>query len=364
MVSLDGNYGEGGGQIVRTALALSTIRQRAFDVNNIRKGRCNAGLKAQHLNCIKALEKLCNAKAEGAALASEYLKYYPGKIKGQTLEVDIGTAGSITLLLQSLLIPCFFADKNIRLKIIGGTEGKWAMPYDYFKEILVPQINRFCEKIDVKLIKRGYYPKGGGIVELKISPKYKLNEFSSFEKFHDKIKEENKIEMLEQSKLMLIKGVSHASVDLEKAGVAERQAKSAESLLSKYNCPVNIRSEYTNTLSIGSGITLWAIFSKEKDFVDDEKPIRIGADALGERGKPAEKVGEEAASNLIKEIDSGAPVDSNLADQILPFMALTKDSKIKVSEITNHCKTNIYVIEQFLGKIFEINEEEKIISVK
>lgn len=362
MVKIEGDRIEGGGQIVRTALALSTINKKAFDVNNIRKGRKVSGLKAQHLNCIKALEKLCNAKTEGATMGSSYLKYYPGKIKGQTIEIDIGTAGSISLLLQSLLIPCFFADKNVRLRIIGGTEGKWAMPYDYLKEILVPQLRRFCEKIDVKLVKRGYYPKGGGIVEIKIVPKYKLNEFSSFERFHEKLKEIS-IESLEQGTLIQIKGVSHASLDLEKAKVAERQASSAKSLLGKYG-PVNIRSEYTNTLSTGSGITLWAIFSKDKDEINENNPIRLGADALGERGKPAEKVGEEAANNLIQEIDSKAPIDRHLADQILPFLALTSGSKIKVSEITNHCKTNIYVIEEFLGKTFEIDEERKIISIK
>ncbi|MBW2981127.1 RNA 3'-terminal phosphate cyclase [Candidatus Woesearchaeota archaeon] len=364
MIKLDGNYGEGGGQIVRTALALSTITQKPFEVDNIRKGRCNAGLKAQHLNCIKALEKLCNAKAEGAKLASEYLKYYPRKIKGQTLEVDIGTAGSISLLLQSLLIPCFFADKNVRLRIIGGTEGKWAMPYDYLKEILVPQLKRFCDKIDVKLVKRGYYPKGGGIVDIKIIPKYKLADFSNFDEFYKKVKEENKIELIEQGNLMQIKGVSHASLGLQNAKVAERQANSAKNILNKYKCPIDIRAEYADTLSPGTGVTLWAIFSKDKDDINEKNPIRLGADALGERGKPAEKVGKEAASNLIKEIESKASVDSHLADQILPFLALTKDSRIKVSEITNHCRTNIYVIEQFLGKLFEIDEKEKIISIK
>jgi RNA 3'-terminal phosphate cyclase (GTP) len=363
MIKLDGSYGEGGGQIVRTALAFSTIVHRAFEVNNIRKGRCNSGLKAQHLNCIKALEKLCNSRADNAQLGSEKLTYYPGKIKGQTIEVDIGTAGSITLLLQSLLIPCFFADKKVTLRITGGTEGKWAMPYDYFTEILVPQLRVFCEKIDVKLIKRGYYPKGNGVVEIKIAPKYKHTDFSTFDKLKDKVKEEINIDLTEQGKLIQIKGVSHASVDLEKAKVAERQLKAARSILSKYGCPINIRTEYVNTLSPGSAITLWAIFSKDEDEINHIKPIRIGADALGERGKPAEKVGEEAANNLIKEIDSKAPVDSHLADQILPFLALTK-GRIKVSEITNHCRTNIYVIEQFLGKVFEINEKEKIISVK
>jgi len=348
MIKLDGNYCEGGGQIVRTALALSTITQKPFEVSSIRKGRKQSGLKAQHLNCIKALEQLCSAKTEGASLGSEHITYTPGKIEGKAVNVDIGTAGSIGLLLQAVLLPCFFAEKTVKLNITGGTEGKGAMPYDYFKEILVPQIKKFCEKIDVKLVKRGYFPKGGGNVLIEIKPA--------------KI-DGQKIELLEQGNLIQIKGISHASLNLEKAEVAERQAKAAKHLLAGYNCPVDIRTEYCDTLSPGSGIALWAIFSKNKEDIDEKNPIRLGADALGELGKKAEIVGKEAAENLIREIESKAPVDRHLADQILPFMALAKDSKVRVSEITSHCRTNMHVIEQFLGRVFDVSEEEKIISI-
>src|SRR3989339_1721617 len=126
MIELDGSYGSGGGQIVRTALALSTITQKAFEVSDIRKGRSKPGLKNQHLFCIKALEELCNAKTEGAELGSTHLKYQPEKIKPQTLSIDIGTAGSITLLLQSLLIPAVFTNSKIRLKVSGGTDVIWS----------------------------------------------------------------------------------------------------------------------------------------------------------------------------------------------------------------------------------------------
>ncbi len=162
---------------------------------------------------------------------------------------------------------------------------------------------------------------------------------------------------------MRVEGVSHASLHLRKAEVAERQAGAAESLLKdRYGCPVGVESQYAETLSPGSGITLWAIFSGDREKADVENPVRLGADSLGERGKRAEKVGQEAAGGLIEEIESGAPVDHHLADQILPFMALTSRSQIRTSRITNHCKTNIYVIEKFFGKTFEVNERERIIS--
>ena len=346
MISLDGSYLEGGGQIVRTALALSTITQKSFEVDNIRKGRSQPGLKTQHLYCIKALEELCNAKAEGAELGSTSLKYWPEKIKPQTLSIDIGTAGSITLLLQSLLIPSIFADSKVRLKITGGTDTAWSPQFDYFNNVIIPQLRRYAD-IDVKLERRGYYPKGGGKVDIKIKPK----------------EEKPQINFIEQHSLIQIKGISHASSDLQKAEVAERQAKAAKLTLNKLSCPIQIRTEYPSTLSTGSGITLWAIFSKDSNEIDLNNPIILGSDALGERGKRSEDVGKEAAEKLLKEIAGKAPVDSHLADNLIPFLALF-GGKIRVSRITDHTLTNIYVCEQFLGKIFELDKANNIIEAK
>ena len=363
MIKLDGSFLEGGGSIVRQALALSTITQKPFEITDIRKGRPTPGLKNQHIYCVKALEKLCNAKTNDAQLASTHLKYEPDKIESKNLNIDIGTAGSITLLFQSILIPSIFADKTLKITVTGGTDTKFAQPFDYFKEVFLPQIRRFAD-VDARLIRRGYYPKGNGKIELKIKQKFHLKDFNNFNEFHNHLKETTqKIDITRQHNLIQIKGISHASFSLQKAEVAERQAKNAElTLKNKYSCPVNIETTYNETLSPGSGITLWAIFSKQEDEINELNPIRLGADSLGERGKKAEKVGQEAASNLIKQIESKAPVDYYLADQILPFMALTGKSTIKTSKITNHTKTNIYVIEQFLGKIFEIDEKEGIIK--
>ncbi|MEK6983842.1 MAG: RNA 3'-terminal phosphate cyclase [Nanoarchaeota archaeon] len=364
MIRIDGAYLEGGGQIARTALALSTLTQNPFEIYDIRKGRKDSGLKNQHLYCVKSLQKLCNADAEGAELGSLWLKYFPKKLVAKNLNIDIETAGSITLLLQALLIPSMFVSKPITLGINGGTDVKWSMPFDYFNNILLPQLQRFA-KIEAKLLKRGYYPKGNGKVEIKINPKFKLNDFPNFIEFHAHLKQIiNPYNLIEQHHLIQIKGISHASKNLEEARVAERQAHSAQNILGKkFNVPIKITSEYQETLSTGSGITLWAIFSKNKDDIDENNPIRLGADALGEQGKRAEIVGEEAANNLIKEIESKAPVDRHLADQILPFMALVGNSKIKGSEITSHSRTNIYAIVQFLGEVFNIDEKMNIISI-
>lgn len=364
MIEIDGGYLESGGQIARTALALSTITQKPFEIHDIRKGRKDSGLKNQHLYCVKALKELCNAVAEGDELGSTSLKYYPKKLIAKNLSIDIETAGSITLLMQALLLPSLFVSKPITITVVGGTDTKWSPGFDYFNNILLPQLQRFA-KIEAKLLKRGYYPKGNGKVEIKINPKSKLNDYSDFNEFHNHIKQNiNPYAIMEQHHLIQIKGISHASEDLDNARVAERQAHSAQAVLGKkFSVPIKIGSEYQDTLSTGSGITLWAIFSKNKDDIDENNPIRLGADSLGEQGKKAEIVGEEAAKNLTKEIESKAPVDRHLADQILPFMALAGNSAIKVSEITSHCRTNIYTIQQFMDEIFKIDEDNKIISI-
>ncbi len=353
MIYLDGNYLEGGGQIARTALALSTLTKQPFEVKDIRKGRKQPGLKNQHLYCIKALQELCNADVEGAELGSDHLKFTPKDIKAKDLTIDIGTAGSITLLLQSLLLPCFFLDKKIKLNIKGGSDTQWSMPWDYFTSILLPIIKKYAN-IDAKLINRGYYPKGQGEVEIKINPAYRMNNFNDFDGLSGYLRKENKkIELTEQGSLVKINGISHASKFLEKAEVAERQARSAKLILNRLNCPVNIQAEYNNAACPGSGITLWAAFSSG---------AAIGADSLGELGKKAELVGQEAANSLIKEINQKAPVDNHLADNLVPWLALF-GGKIKTTEITNHTLTNIYVVEKFLGNIFEINKKESVINI-
>ncbi len=351
MIKIDGSYGEGGGQIVRTALALSTVLQKPFEIDNIRKGRGQAGLKAQHLTCLKALEQLCNAKFNDVEIGSTKLRYIPGEIKTRKVEVDIGTAGSITLLLQSLLVPCFFAPNPVSINITGGTSGKWQMPFDYFNRVFVPQLRKYAE-INAMLKKRGYFPKGGGNVEIVIKPKFSFG----------KRKNAPKINLVEMGNLMHIGGISHASSAFQDANVSERQANAAKASLAQFGRNIDIRTEYCNTKSPGSGIALWAMFSKYEE-PDEINPVTLGGDTIGDKGVSAEKVGEDAAKMLAREIESGAAVDEHLADNLIPFLALF-GGKIKTSRISSHTKANIYVAEQFLGKIFEIDEKEKIISAE
>lgn len=360
IVELDGSMLEGGGQMVRTALALSTLTGRPFRIRDIRKGRPVPGLKAQHMSCVEALERLCGAVVEGCEPGSSYLSYAPGRISQFKLEIDIGTAGSITLLMQSLLLPCLFAKKKVTLSVRGGSDVAWSMPFDYLDQVLIPQLRRYA-RIDCRLIRRGYYPRGEGLVEVALTPKHMLTDLSDVKGFLEYVRAEaGRIDLCEQGNLMIIKGVSHASADLSDRRVAERQADAARIALSELKVPVSIRTEYAMTASTGSGITLWAVFSKDREDIDIKNPIVLGADVLGEKSKLAERVGEEAAALIRSQIRTGAPVDEHLADNLIPFLGLF-GGRMRTSRITSHTRTNIYVVEKFLGHCLDADEETGIV---
>ncbi|HME87136.1 MAG TPA: RNA 3'-terminal phosphate cyclase, partial [Candidatus Nanoarchaeia archaeon] len=330
-------------QIVRTALGLAALTKKAFHVTNIRKGRTKPGLKKQHLETINALKTLCNAEVSDYELGSDELTFDPGTFKPQKLSIDIETAGSITLVLQSLLIPSIFSDKKTTLTIKGGTDVPGSMPFDYFRQILLPQLEKYA-KIECNLIRRGYAPKGNGMIELGITPKDKSQQ----------------IILPEQEPLLAIKGSIHTSQNLLKRDVGERIRQSAEDALKVLKSPISITTSHSETLSDGCVITLWSVHGTEER--DMRNPIQLGADMLGEIHMPAEDVGKLAAKNLIAEIKSEAAVDKHCADNLIPYLGLV-GGKIKTSEITKHTLANIYVTEKFLNVVFIVNKSKNEISV-
>ncbi|MBI4983461.1 RNA 3'-terminal phosphate cyclase [Candidatus Woesearchaeota archaeon] len=354
MIELDGSFGEGGGALVRVALALSALTEQPFKVMNIRANRPEPGLKAQHLEAINSLKQICDAETNEIKISTTELYFQPKKIKRGTYVIDIGTAGSISLALQALVLPCMFAPGKVTLKIKGGTCGKWQASVHYLQNVLLPHLHKFVEKIELKILKPGYYPKGGGEVLVEITPRFHIRKFKYVEDFINELKEKvARIKLLEMGKLEQIRGVINLSMELEEKEVGERIRKAAESALKKYNVPINIRVEYSHSLSIGGEIVLWALFSRGGK-IDSENPIILGSDTLIDKNKSSEQIGKEAAEKLCKEIDNENVVDRYLLDQLIPFMALLHGSEVAAKEISNHVQTNIYVCKQFIPVMFKI----------
>ena len=333
LIEIDGSFGEGGGAILRTALGLSAITQKPIKIFNIRKGRKEPGLRTQHLESIKAVADLCNARLTGANLGSTEIEFYPGKIESKNLDIKIGTAGSIGLVFQSLKLIALKLETPIQITITGGaTFGKFAPPTLYTKHTLLPILSRVGYNADIDIIKNGFFPVGGAKAIIKMNP----------------CKELKPLILDKPGEIEKIHGLSIASRHLEKANVAYRQAKKAEDILDQFD--VDIKIEYVDADCPGSGIVLWA---------KDKNGNLIGSDGLGERGKPAEAIGEEAAKSLLKAIHS--TVDSHTSDQLLTFMALAKgNSRIIAPKLTDHAKTNIWVIKKFLKTEFKSTEKENV----
>lgn len=329
MIEIDGK--EGGGQIVRTAVAMSALTNKAVKITNVRGARPKPGLKTQHMQGIAAVGKLCDADIKGLSIGSQELEFVPGKLVERDLEIEILTAGAIGLVLQALMIPTTKLKKSVKIEIKGGgTWNKWAPPVIYFEKVLFPLLG---EESEINIIRNGFYPKGGAQVTIIAKPWVP-----------------KKIEILNKGKIEKILGVSVAAEILQKRNVAERQAKAAIEILKEKKPAIDLK--YVDAFNAGSGILLWA---------NCENSILSG-DAIGERGKTAENVGKEAAENLKFDLENSA-VDFHTADMLLPYMALAGSGKIKTSKITNHIRTNISVIERFLNIRFKINEKEKIIEI-
>ncbi len=330
MIEIDGAHGEGGGQIIRTAIAMSAITGKPVRITNIRANRSNPGLQPQHLTGVTAAAELCNAKLKGAELGSTEIEFIPGKIKTGGFRFDIGTAGAITLVLQTLIPICAFAPGAVRLEIKGGTHALHAPAIEYFQNIFCDYAEKFGLIVNCEVEKYGFFPKGGGIVKVNVKP----------------IKHGKPLALIEHGKLLDVKVYSIASEDLGGANVADRQVAGFRANVSA-GLPVKEFTNYAKTLSTGSAIYAHALFEN----------CKLACSALGERGKKAEDVGKQCADGLLKEVNSNATVDKHLADQLIPFLGLFGGEFI-TSEITEHTKTNIWVVEQFVEKKFRVENNK------
>lgn len=307
--------------MLRTALTLSAIKQESFRIENIRENRSNPGLKNQHLECVKAVKRICDAETEGADLNSETLEFEPGELEPEPFTSNIGTAGSTTLLLDTVLPITSQFDSDFRLTAKGGTDVKWSPTFSYLREVKLSLLREFGVEAEVELESTGYYPSGGGEVELR-SRGHSLEP----------------IDIFERGELERFEIYSKASKELEEPEVAERQADEAVRMLKNSHVSTSIDKEvvYEETGSTGSSLLVKAVYENSV----------AGFDVLGEKGKRSEDVAREAVQDFKQFHSTDAAVDGYMADQLLVFMAVI-GGEIKVPEVTSHVQTSLEVLRSF-----------------
>lgn len=320
MLTIDGSYGEGGGQILRTSLALSAVLKRPVLIEKIRTGRKNPGLQAQHLAGVRALAQATRAEVEGARVGSISLSFVPGGIACGEYRWDVGTAGAISLVLQTILIPLALAPASSHFSITGGTHVPWSPPFHYIEQVLLPALADMGVRVSLGLRQWGFYPKGGGLVE-------GAAESSVL----------RPLVLTQRGPLREIVGLSAvAGLPL---GVAERQRDRAWSRLRSLEVPCRIDCRLVEARNPGTILFLLVTCQGG----------RGGFSSLGEKGKPAERVADEACDQVFAYLDRAGVADPHLADQLLLPMALAPGSSaLTTTRVTEHLLTNGWAVEQFL----------------
>ena len=319
MLRIDGSYGEGGGQLLRSSIALSALTGKDVEIFNIRSKRERCGLAAQHLTAVRGVAELCGASLEGDELGSTALTFRPGEVRGGEYELDVGTAGSVTLVLQACMLASLHADSPVTLTIRGGTNVRMSPPVDHYLHVLLPLLERMHVDVRLEVVQRGFYPQGGGVVTATSVPPGAVMPLD--------LKERGRGEGIAATSFVqnlpehIAQRMEHA---VRKALLGER---------------IVAERQLTSGPSSGAGIYLCARF---------ENTV-LGADALGEKGVPAERVGESAARRMWDELDGGGTLDVHTADQLLPYMALAVGrSSFTVRELSSHLSTQMWLLPQFL----------------
>jgi len=320
MIEIDGSHGEGGGQILRMAVALSALTHTPVRVSSIRAGRPTPGLRPQHLAAVEAVRTLCQGTVRGLRKGSTDLEFTPGDLTGGTYAFDVGTAGSITLVFQACLLPSLFASRPTTVTVRGGTDVRWSPPWDYFAQVFVPLLRRMGLTVEVHLQSRGYYPRGGGEATLAVQPGSQM-----------------KPPVFSRDAPWQVEGIVHLAH--LPGHVAQRMQQAAREELQRHDIEPRISIQRCSTASPGVGLVLWS-----------RAPCILGGDALGEKGTPAEAVGGQAAQALLQEIRSGAELDVHAVDHLLPYLALLSEpSSFTCRELSLHAETELWLLEKFLG---------------
>jgi RNA 3'-terminal phosphate cyclase (ATP) len=313
-LKINGGHGEGGGQIIRSAITLSCITKQPIHLENIRKNRKVVGLRPQHLTAIKIIQKITNAKVIGAEIGSTELKFIPGDVKSLDLIEDVGTAGSISLILQVLIPVVAISQKKLDLKIKGGTDVLWSPSIDYTQYVLREAYSRMGIKFSLELCKRGYYPKGGGEINLHVNS-------SSLKSISFTKRKTNSVKLI----------CTFSKISIEKI---KNEVKEIKQKLTKENFIVETEIKNEEAVDSGASMLIYSI---------DEHSI-IGIDAL------FDKKTQKFDLNIDEFIKNSVGIDGNLADMLVVTASLGQKKTIfRVKEISKHLETNLFVTSKITG---------------
>ena len=326
MMLIDGGAKSGSGTIVRHSVALASLLGKEITIQNIRARRDKPGLRAQHLKVIQACQEMCHGIVSNATVGSREITYAPKeRFKGGEYRWDIGTAGSTTMLAQSLLPLACFAEKPSKFRLEGGLFQDFAPSAYHMKFVLLPLLKQMGVHAELKITRPGYVPRGGGIIEIEVEP----------------IKELKPLTLTEQGKILSIEGIALSS-HLEGKRVSQRMAEECRKVLSSYGYKADIEEIYDeSSLQEGAALAVYAETSSGNI---------IGSDRAGRPGRSSESIGRYVVQSLMEDIKTGAAVDRYIADQIIIYAGLAEGTtQYLVPRITEHVETNLWLIEKFLG---------------
>lgn len=339
LLEIDGSHGEGGGQLSRCAMALSAMTGRPVHLRNIRARRSRPGLMAQHLTALRAVATLSGGDLAGGEIGSTEILFHPGRIRGGAYRFDVGTAGSIPLVIQALLPVALRADDSSTFTITGGTDVKMAPTVDYLRLVFLPWLCRMGAEVDIESVRRGYYPRGGGEVSLRVSPCRNLSPLVA--------------EC--PGPVRIIRGVAHvARLPLH---IPQRMASAARRLLDDFG-KVEIETRVLGeTEAFGTGGAMVLVAETDQSL--------LGAAAVAERGVPAERLGEDAGQALREDLASGAAVDIHAADQLLIYAAMARGRSIfTVRKVSLHLQTVMWLIELFLQVGYRVEPRDGLYRIE
>jgi RNA 3'-terminal phosphate cyclase (ATP) len=347
MLKIDGSYGEGGGQILRTSLSLAAITGQPIRLDRIRAGRTKPGLAIQHLTGVRAAATLCQAEVTGDRVGSTQLEFIPTQpVRAGQYTFDVaqtmgtGSAGAVTLILQTILLPLALTSGDSIVTLKGGTFIAWSPPAPYIEQIYLPILQQMGVQATVEIAAWGWYPRGGGELNLRVSGN------------GGGVGSLQPIEILERGALQQVKGL--AIVTELPSHIPQRMANRAKNLLEQAQLKAQVQPRRERGVGAGAGIFVTAEYEH----------TRTGFGAVGKLGLPAEEVAAIATQELLAFHETGTPVDVHLADQLLlPATLASAPSQYRTVEISNHLITNAWAIEQFGLANIAIDHKTQLVTI-